>query len=77
MNASELIIGALTEGGVAGVAVLGWVAWLLERRRSMKREDQVLELATAQVQATVETDAAIESNTKVLERLERNLEKLR
>lgn len=74
MGLSEIVVMALTEGGTIGIAALGWAAWFWERRRAAQREDQLLELATAQVQATAEHDAAIDANTKVLEHLDRTVD---
>lgn len=71
----DILIKAITEGGAVGIAALGWAAWFWERRRAAQREEQLLELATAQVQATADHDAAINANTKVLEHLDTAIER--
>lgn len=85
MDPSDLIIKLLSDGGVVGTALAvmlvlaspGWAAWFWERRRSAQREDKLLELATAQVQAMTHHDALIDANTKVLEHLEQRVDQLR
>ena len=83
MTPADLIVKLLSSGSTLAVMVAiivliglpGWAAWWWERRRSAQREDKLLELATAQVQAVADNNASIDSNTKVLEHLDRNIER--
>lgn len=76
MTPADLIVKMLSSGSAlaAIIAVViifaapGWLAWWYERRRTKELTDHVLELATAQTEATVKQGAAIEANTKVMER---------
>lgn len=74
MHVTELIIKAIFQGGPYGVALLGWLAWWYERRQNKEQAERVLELATAQIEVSVKTEAAIEANTKLMERFIMRLE---
>lgn len=69
MGAGELITKALLEGGPYGIALLGWAAWLWERRQHSETTDRLIELSTAQIEATVKHELAIGANTEVMRRL--------
>ena len=76
MTPADLIVKMLSSGSALAAiiaivlifAVPGWVAWWYERRRTKELSDRVLDLATAQTEATVKQSASIEANTKVMER---------
>lgn len=69
MTAADLLIKSVLEGGPYAVSVLGWLAWVYERRQNKESTDRLLELATAQIEATVKNEAAVGANVKLMERL--------
>ena len=64
----DLVVKALMEGGPYAVSLAGWLAWWYERRLNREHSTQMLALATAQVEAMVKHEAAISTNTRLLER---------
>lgn len=68
MGIADFIIKGVMQGGPYGLALLGWAAWWYERRQNKVNSEHLLELATAQIEATVKHGAAIEANTKLMER---------
>ena len=65
----ELLLKAFLQGGPYAAAVGGWLAWWYERRQNAKLNEKLIQLATAQVAATVRQTDAIFANTKVMDRI--------
>jgi len=69
MTGLELILRALAEGGQYTLALLGWAAWWYERRTNRETNGKLIELATAQIEASLKHEQAIANNTKLMERI--------
>ncbi len=69
MGLVDVLFRAMNEGGPFALGVLGWLAWWHERRQSKEMSSQLLQLATAQIEATVTHKTAIDANTRIMERL--------
>ena len=77
MNTADLILKLLSSGdAVAGIAAIvlilsapGWVAWWHERQENKESNERMFELATAQIEATTKQEAAIQAQSKLLERI--------
>lgn len=69
MTIAEILFKAIMEGGAFGVAALGWLAWWYERRANREASAKLIELATAQIDATLRHEGAISANTKLMERM--------
>ena len=68
MAVADLLLAVVTKGGPYGLAAIGWLAWWYERRQNKESAQSMLELATAQIEATVKQEAALQANTKLMER---------
>lgn len=68
MNVADLLIKAVTEGGPFALSVVFCYQWWSERRENKRLNSTLLDLATAQIEATVKQEAAIQVNTKLMER---------
>jgi len=56
----------LEKGGLVAIATVAIVAWYMERKESRNLTKQVIELASAQVEAQVENKALIQAMKDVL-----------
>ena len=71
MTSDELLVRLITDGSLA----LGWAAWLWERRRAAAVEDKVLALSVENAKAMTVFSAAIDTNTKALEQVDRTIDR--
>ena len=69
MDFGDALYLILNEGGPFALGVMGWSAWWYERRQNKEMATAQLQLATAQIEATVKHQMAIHANTSVMERL--------
>lgn len=69
MGFEDIIYRILNDGGPLAIGVIGWCAWWYERRQNKEMANAQLNLATAQIEATVKHETAIHANTRVMERL--------
>ena len=69
------MIKARLEGSPYALGAMGWAAWWWERRQNKENTQSMMGLVTAQTEAVVKNEAAIEANTKVMDRLTAMLER--
>jgi hypothetical protein len=69
MSIADIIVTALMKGGPYAIGLIGWAAWWYERRINRENNDKLIELATAQIQATLKHETALAANTRLMERV--------
>lgn len=69
MSVADIIVTALMKGGPYAIALIGWAAWWYERRINKENGERIIELATAQIEATLKHETALAANTRLMERM--------
>ena len=69
MSVADLMVKSLLEGGPYAISLAGWLAWWWERKTNKEINTRVIDLATAQVEATLRLETAMATNNRINERL--------
>jgi len=57
------------KGGPYAIGLIGWAAWWYERRINKENNERLIDLATAQIEATLKHESALAANTRLMERM--------